>query len=352
MGSLRTPSRRRPERLLLESRRGLRDPRDPRGTGAGPGHRRRSRCRSTRPRPSSRRRSASTRATTTRASRNPTRTALQLCLASLEGAEHGVAFSSGLGATTTIMHLVNPGERVVSRHRRLRRRLPDVLAGLRAEGLRVRLGPGRRAERETRGAPRRAHAHRLARDADEPAAEHGRHPRRGRRGPRGRRARRRRQHVRHAVPAAAARARRRRRPPLDDQVPRRPLRPDRRLRRHQRPDRRRAPLLPAEVARRGAGPVRLVARAARTEDARRPDARSTARTRGRSPSSSTGTRKVETVLYPGLPSHPGHELAAQADARLRRDDLVPRRIGRGGGRDLRAARRSCSSPRASAASRA
>ena len=45
---------------------------------------------------------------------NPTRTALQICLASLEGAEHGVAFASGLGATTTIMHLVNPGERVVS----------------------------------------------------------------------------------------------------------------------------------------------------------------------------------------------------------------------------------------------
>jgi cystathionine beta-lyase/cystathionine gamma-synthase len=44
---------------------------------------------------------------------NPTRTALQQCLASLEGAEHGVAFSSGLGATTTIMHLVSPGERVV-----------------------------------------------------------------------------------------------------------------------------------------------------------------------------------------------------------------------------------------------
>src|SRR6478672_7350739 len=45
---------------------------------------------------------------------NPTRTALQQCLASLEGAEHGVAFSSGLGATTTLMHLVSPGERVVS----------------------------------------------------------------------------------------------------------------------------------------------------------------------------------------------------------------------------------------------
>src|SRR5438874_7936205 len=44
---------------------------------------------------------------------NPTRSALQECLASLEGAEHGIAFSSGLGATTTLMHLVNPGERVV-----------------------------------------------------------------------------------------------------------------------------------------------------------------------------------------------------------------------------------------------
>jgi cystathionine gamma-synthase len=44
---------------------------------------------------------------------NPTRTALQLCLASLEGAEHGVAFASGLGAVMTIMHLINPGDRVV-----------------------------------------------------------------------------------------------------------------------------------------------------------------------------------------------------------------------------------------------
>src|SRR5881409_2800965 len=44
---------------------------------------------------------------------NPTRTALQLCLASLESAEHGLAFSSGLGAVTTLMHLVSPGERVV-----------------------------------------------------------------------------------------------------------------------------------------------------------------------------------------------------------------------------------------------
>src|SRR5665213_200664 len=44
---------------------------------------------------------------------NPTRTALQVALASLENAKHGVAFSSGIGATTTLMHLVDPGERVV-----------------------------------------------------------------------------------------------------------------------------------------------------------------------------------------------------------------------------------------------
>ena len=45
---------------------------------------------------------------------NPTRTALQECLASLEGAAHGHAFSSGLGGATTLMHLISPGDRVVS----------------------------------------------------------------------------------------------------------------------------------------------------------------------------------------------------------------------------------------------
>jgi cystathionine beta-lyase/cystathionine gamma-synthase len=45
---------------------------------------------------------------------NPTRTALETCLASLESADHGAAFSSGLGGVTTFMHLVSPGEHVVS----------------------------------------------------------------------------------------------------------------------------------------------------------------------------------------------------------------------------------------------
>jgi len=44
---------------------------------------------------------------------NPTRTALETALASLENARYGVAYGSGLGATTTLMHLVDPSQRVV-----------------------------------------------------------------------------------------------------------------------------------------------------------------------------------------------------------------------------------------------
>jgi cystathionine gamma-synthase len=45
---------------------------------------------------------------------NPTRRALEGCLASLESASRGFAFASGMAATTTVMHLVDPGDRVVS----------------------------------------------------------------------------------------------------------------------------------------------------------------------------------------------------------------------------------------------
>ena len=45
---------------------------------------------------------------------NPTRTALEQCLASLEGGAHGVCFSSGMGATTAIMELFSPGSRTVA----------------------------------------------------------------------------------------------------------------------------------------------------------------------------------------------------------------------------------------------
>src|SRR4029450_9358637 len=45
---------------------------------------------------------------------NPTRRALEICLASLESAEYGFGFSSAMGATTTVMHLVSPGDRIVA----------------------------------------------------------------------------------------------------------------------------------------------------------------------------------------------------------------------------------------------
>ena len=44
---------------------------------------------------------------------NPTRAALEACLASLEGAAHGLAFASGLAAEDNILRLLEPGQRVV-----------------------------------------------------------------------------------------------------------------------------------------------------------------------------------------------------------------------------------------------
>jgi len=45
--------------------------------------------------------------------KNPTRTALEACLAALEGARFGYAFASGLAATDTLMHLLDAGDHVV-----------------------------------------------------------------------------------------------------------------------------------------------------------------------------------------------------------------------------------------------
>ncbi|MBV9922551.1 MAG: cystathionine gamma-synthase [Pseudonocardia sp.] len=50
-------------------------------------------------------------------SANPTRTALQECLAALEGGRHGVAFGSGMGATDVLLRaLLQPGDHVVIPH--------------------------------------------------------------------------------------------------------------------------------------------------------------------------------------------------------------------------------------------
>jgi cystathionine gamma-synthase len=44
---------------------------------------------------------------------NPTRTALQECLASLEGADHGLCFASGLAAEDAVLRLLRAGDHVV-----------------------------------------------------------------------------------------------------------------------------------------------------------------------------------------------------------------------------------------------
>src|SRR5690242_17294325 len=44
---------------------------------------------------------------------NPTRNALEGCIAALEGAKHGLAYASGLAATDNLMHLLDAGDHVV-----------------------------------------------------------------------------------------------------------------------------------------------------------------------------------------------------------------------------------------------
>jgi cystathionine beta-lyase/cystathionine gamma-synthase len=45
---------------------------------------------------------------------NPTRRTLEHCLAALEGAKHGIAFSSGCAAMTTLLHTLRPGDHIVA----------------------------------------------------------------------------------------------------------------------------------------------------------------------------------------------------------------------------------------------
>src|SRR6186713_1062909 len=45
---------------------------------------------------------------------NPTRTALETCLAALEGGERALAFASGLAATTAVLATLRPGDEVAA----------------------------------------------------------------------------------------------------------------------------------------------------------------------------------------------------------------------------------------------
>src|SRR5437660_5976804 len=45
---------------------------------------------------------------------NPTRTALETCLAALEGGERGLAFASGLAASAAVLSILKPGDEVAA----------------------------------------------------------------------------------------------------------------------------------------------------------------------------------------------------------------------------------------------
>jgi cystathionine gamma-lyase (EC 4.4.1.1) len=45
---------------------------------------------------------------------NPTRTALQACIAALEGGKHGLAFASGMAAIDCVLRLLRPGDHVLA----------------------------------------------------------------------------------------------------------------------------------------------------------------------------------------------------------------------------------------------
>lgn len=46
--------------------------------------------------------------------KNPTRTALENCIAALENGKHGLCFSSGMGATDAVIKLLQPGDEVIT----------------------------------------------------------------------------------------------------------------------------------------------------------------------------------------------------------------------------------------------
>ena len=205
-------------------------------------------------------------------SHNPTRWALERCVADLEGGAQAFAFASGLAAIATVLELLDAGSHIVSgddiyggtfrlfeRVRTAQRRPPLQLRRPDRPGAPAR----RRCTPETSMVWVETPTNPLLSLADLRAIAEICRARgilcAGR------------QHLRQPLGAAAARARLRHRRALGDQVPQRPLRRDRRRRRRRR--RRpagaaaRAARLPAERGRRDRRPVRQLPRAARREDA-------------------------------------------------------------------------------------
>ena len=260
-------------------------------------------CRSTRRRRTRSPRSASRRCGTTRAAAiRPARRSSRRSHHS-RAAARSFAFASGLGAETTLLLTLHPGDHVVLAddvYGGTYRLLSKVLSGWGLmfstvdlgdlEGLKAALTPADEA--------------RLDRDPVEPAAEDRGHRSRLRDRARPRRAGGRGQHVRDPRVAATTRPRRRRSGAQRDEVHRRALRPDRRRHRHQRRGVDRAARLPRQRGGCGARTDGLLPRAQGAEDARRPHAGTLRRREGgrRLPRDPSGG---DASLLPGARGPPG-----------------------------------------------
>ena len=203
--------------------------------------------------------------------KNPTREAFERNVAALENGRHGFAFSSGMGCLDSIMKLFRAGDHIVCGENVYGGtfRLFDKI--LQNYGLTFTYVDTRDPQRiadamtpTTRAVLVETPTNPLMRVTDIAAAAEIAH--------RGDAAADRRQHLRVAVLPATARVRRGHRLPLDDQVPERAQRHDRRLRRRDRRRARRATAVHSQCRGRRRGPVRRLARAARHEDAAPPHA--------------------------------------------------------------------------------
>ncbi len=272
-------------------------------------HRRRRHPDLARARRSPRTASAGTRASSTRAAATRRATALEACVASLEGARHGLAFASGLAAEDNVLRLLAPGDRVLlgndaygGTFRLIAKvhtaRLPWTAVDLLDLDALAADWPADTSWCGWRRRPTRCCAASTSRRSPTIAHAHGALVVR-------------RQHVRHAVPAAAARARRRHRRALGHEVPRRPQRRGRRV-----PRRSTTTTSPTACASPRTPPARcpspfdcyLVLRGVKTLGVRMERHCANARA---IVDLLVGHPAVERVLYPQLPDHPGHAAAAK-----------------------------------------
>ena len=267
---------------------------------------------------------------------NPTREAFQQALAALEGAERGFAFSSGLGAETTLLLTLRPGDHVVLAddvYGGTYRLLSSVLSSWGLTFTTVDLGD-QAALVDALGPMTKlvwieTPSNPLLKIVDIGAVAATAHAA-GRAGGGG-------QHVRHPGAAATAGSGSRRRGAQRHEVHRRPLRSDRRGDRHQRRGVDRTARVPDERDRRGARADGLLPRPARPEDPGDPHAGALLGCPRDRRVPADPPRRLGRVL-PGAVRPRGPCDRDPADGRLRRDGVVPRGVGRPRGGPRRADR--------------